>query len=516
MTTRKSSQNTFGFGNFAAFSGKYIPSNSGRFAAFFGFLAALFLSGPLYAQTDYWFVLEKTAQKNTAAFQYMVTALASGNDAVAAVGYGESASVLFTPLPGNTPDLGALASKKLVSEIVKPISAAGLERAIALADEQAAAYGRSANRTLIIITTAATAGKTSLLVPANFESILYLALDAEPDPAVEAIADPGCVWQIASALTEEEAEAAGVYTLAEGLYNSTQKLAPAYKRIPVHADLVSFSLGNFFRQLIFQNRRTVILAANTAPDDVEILKEGKRMAAANRNRREAYTIIDFDNTGAGDFRLENSKIILAAGWQRVSPFAYFAGLGLIGVIALLVLMLLASAAKRKRREKKPVFQITYEINGLPSGYTVEICAKSNEKKGSLFGSGVSIKNILTHMEIEESKLNPRVVNDQYPFIERDKGKKETWFIRYAAINETYEDSFESVSENEDEGPPGLRNNGEAPVSANYESPAAEEDDPPPQDEQIVFTADNRFIVKQVFKKNAMNNGKEYQLVIIKL
>jgi hypothetical protein len=422
-------KDTFNFGNFAVSGGKYTPSpplNSNKFVAFFSFLVALFLSGPLYGQTDYWFVVEKTAQKNAAAFQYLVSALASGNDTAAAVGYGVSASLLFAPQPGNTPNLGALAAAKLVSETVKPISAAGLEQAIALADEQAAAYDRSANRTLIIITTAATSGKTQSPAPVNFGSILYLALDAELDPDIEAIAKPGNVWQITSTLTEAEAEAAGVYTLAGGLYNSTKKLAPAYKRIPVNADSVSFSLGNFVRQLIFQNRRTLILAANTAPGDVEILKEGKRLTAANRNRREAYTIVYFDNTSSGDFRLENGEIILAAGWQRISPLVYIAGLGLVIAAVVFVFILLGILAKFAAIRKKPVWKAVVEHKGIAGRFTAEIAQES--KGDESFGSGVTIKTLLSDMRVSDT-VDGSTVNDAYPRILYDKENKK-WFIEY--------------------------------------------------------------------------------------
>ena len=92
-------------------------------------MTVLFLvfGGPLFAQTDYFFVLEKPAPQSvsTTVFQVLVSALVTDNDTAGAVSCGDNASLLFAPLSGGTPNLAELAAAKLHSD---PLKGAGAGR----------------------------------------------------------------------------------------------------------------------------------------------------------------------------------------------------------------------------------------------------------------------------------------------------------------------------------------------------------------------------------------------------
>jgi hypothetical protein len=121
-------------------------------------LFLILLGGYIYAQTDYYFLVENPSPSTLEipVFQTLISALVTDHDTVGAVSYADSPSFLFAPLPGNTPGLPGMAAGKLLANPLRsPITAAGFAAALDLADAQSLAYERpAAPRKLIIITTA--------------------------------------------------------------------------------------------------------------------------------------------------------------------------------------------------------------------------------------------------------------------------------------------------------------------------------------------------------------------------
>jgi hypothetical protein len=399
----------------------------------------LVFTGNIYAQTDYCFIIEKPSSKNIILFQFLVTALSSGNDTVSAIAYGESVSVLFTPLPANTPNLGVLAADKLVSEAEKTVTPKAFAEALALADSQAAAWDRSVPHKLLIITGAASSGKApQTLSITNFESVLYLAADVEPEASLAAVASPDSLWRIDSSMQTDEDEGDDIYTLSEGLFGCLKALAPAYKKIAVEQDLAGFSVGD----LIHQNRGTLILAANTTPDDIEILDDGKAMALATRSRRGAYTIVNLDDAGRGNFTLKNGEIILVAGWQRISPLLYLLALVFVVILVIGVFILLGIMVRIKGQQKKPVWKAVVENKGMAGRFTAEIAQKANGDE--CFGSGVTIKTLLSDMRVSET-VDSSTVSDKYPQILYDRDSKK-WFVEYKRTPASAGNQFQKKDE----------------------------------------------------------------------
>ncbi len=127
----------------------------------------LFIGGLVFAQTDYIFLIEKKSagkEINISVFQALAAALVTNTDTLSVVTYSDNASYLFSPLPGNTPDLIHIASHALSSETLRgTVSTEGISSGLTLANEQGNAWGRvDARQKLIIITSSPSSGKTEI------------------------------------------------------------------------------------------------------------------------------------------------------------------------------------------------------------------------------------------------------------------------------------------------------------------------------------------------------------------
>jgi hypothetical protein len=409
-------------------------ANRQFYKKFFVLFLAL-LCGRVFAQTDYYFIVEKSAASILAppVLQTLITSLVTEEDTVSAISYDDKAVFLFAPLPGNIPGLPKIAAGKLLEKPVKTaVTYAGLAAALDLADEQALAYERAdVPKKLIIITCAIPRSPPTpprnFRRPVNFSEIFYLALDTELDQLIVSIADPGFSWAVDSTLTSAAEPDTGVLTLEDGLMACIGSVIPNDGMVNPRKGSDSFSLGDPFHQI----HRGVVLAKNTAPEDAVIFKDNKPVSGVNTNRLGDYSIIDFYGTGSGEFTVANGEMLFAAGWQQISPFVYIAGAGVIAALALLVLVLLVAVARRIKIENKPVWKAVVEYKGVAGRFTAEI-AKKKAKSDEYFGSGVTIKMLLSDMRVSDT-VDSSTVNDMYPRILYDKHNNK-WFIEYKPVS----------------------------------------------------------------------------------
>jgi hypothetical protein len=280
-------------------------------------LCILFFSGGfLFAQVDYFFVLEKAGTGSVAVnvFQTVLTSVIKPNDTVTAVAYTNGASMLFPPLPGNTPDLPKLALDALLADASKTVpSQAGLTAALALADSQALAWQRpGVERRLVIISGSTLAAGKSQPPPQNFSAVYYAAVDGAPDPGLAALADPANQWLIDS--TPDTAVDASALTLEDGLFAMIKAMAPDYERVNIGDDFSSFTLGGLFWEEATGAR---VLALNLSGDDVRLLKNGDE-APCEAYSQGSYTVFTLQNPSGGKYLLENGKVLLVIETRRIS------------------------------------------------------------------------------------------------------------------------------------------------------------------------------------------------------
>ena len=467
-------------------------------------MTVLFLvfGGPLFAQTDYFFVLEKPAPQSvsTTVFQVLVSALVTDNDTAGAVSCGDNASLLFAPLSGGTPNLAELAAAKLHSDPLKgagAVSAAGVSSSIALANEQAAAWGRpDVEQKLIVITGPASKGKArNIIAPDAFSAVYYLSLDAPPEQALADLAGPDHFWGLDS-VTPEPSDPAFL-PLEDGVFACIQAIIPQYKKAAIGSDLATFSAGNLF----WQARKAVALAVNTSPDPVGLLNAGNTPGLSIFPQPN-YTVLLLENRG-GTYTVENGEILLAAVWGEFS-LVVFVVLGLAAAaLALVILAAAAVAAKRIGKQTATVFVVSYEINDRASGLpNAEICKKKKRKKEGVFESGDSLKTIMAYIGVEEAKLDPRVTGDGYPHIEWDR-EKDAWFVQYNPNTASAAANREETAPTADDDFDPFDNPQPSSRSSQNEYTSEEED--MPLEDQI---QGNRFVVKRIFR-----NSEENKLVL---
>ena len=235
-------------------------------------LITLALGKPLFAQTDYMFVLERSsANIIVPVFQTLVAALVTDADTLSVVSFSDRAAFLFSPLPGNTPELIRLASERVLSDPLRgTVTPAGVSAAITTANEQAYAWGRSGvPGKLIIITSTLRVGEDfDIPIPEHFANIYYLSIDV-PLEHVQAIvnitsldaAGNNLAWAVDT--RDLAPQDPGVLTLADGLFACINAIAPnRFRRAAVSSDFLSFTVGNLLQQV----HRAVVLVQNTSSD----------------------------------------------------------------------------------------------------------------------------------------------------------------------------------------------------------------------------------------------------------
>ena len=469
----------------------------------------IILSSSVFAQTDYFFVLERpTAQDDTvvSVYQTLAAALITDNDTISIVSYGETggASFLFSPLPGNTPDLIRLSSQRLSAIPLRgAVHASAISSAITLADEQAAAWGRfDAEQKLIIITGSPSAGRgVNITAPGAFSGIYYLSINTASEPEIADIAGAGFYWAVH---TDPTFQSPDFISLADGIFACINAIVPRqYIKASVHDDFISFSAGN----LLWQIDRAVVLTANTTGDQANILKADEIISDLSVFSQSAYSVLHMETVSSGTYTVENGEIVLVL-VQRELSFVVFAVLAAIAAgVVIVILIAVSAAAVGMKKRTAPVFSVSYEINDSSAGNRkAEICRVKNRKNAGSFESGDTLKSIINYMRIEDSKLNAKTVSESYPVIVWDK-QKASWFIRYnpnAAVGQAHEET-NSASDDDFFDPLGDNSQSSGQYS---QSEYTNEEESFPSEDPI---QGDRFIVKRIFK-----NNDENKLVITKI
>jgi hypothetical protein len=375
-------------------------------------LCILFFSGGfLFAQVDYFFVLEKTGTGSVAVnvFQTVLISVIKPNDTVAAIAYTNGASMLFPPLPGNTPDLPKLALDALLADASKTVSSqAGLTAALVLADSQALAWQRpGVERRLVIISgSALPAGKSQPSLK-NLPVVYYTAVDGAPDPGLAALVNPANQWLIDSSLTPDTAAGAAALTLEDGIFAMVKAMAPNYERAKIGDDLISFTLGGLFWEEVTSAR---VLALNLSGDDVRLLKNGAE-APCEACSQGSYAVFTLQNPSGGKYLLENGKALLVIETRRISVVKLL----IMAVVAVVIISLgLGSLIRGLRPDWTVVILENKEINALyymfTNKTTKELIAYEEKDVPGYAGEtkidcGTTIGGLLAYSGISKEKVS---------------------------------------------------------------------------------------------------------------
>jgi hypothetical protein len=475
-----------------------MPSGGGLLRKPFIVLFLFSLSGILFAQTDYFFLVEKPASPGNfivSAYQTLVASLATDVDTVSAVAYSGASTFLFAPMPGDIPDLPKLAAARLAPETVKKgVSNASFAEALALADEQALAWGRpEAEKNLIIIAGAATSGKIETPArPSNFSGIYYLSLDSLPEQGIAAMANPDCVWAIDS----ENSQPADpqFISLTDGLFNCIKTIAPRHKRISPSEDFAAFSAGNF----LFHARKAVVLARHSGADPVELLKNGQPAQDASIYPQSGWTVMQIAE--GGSYAIENGEAALVVAELEISALVIVL-LGSIAIAISVVLLIIISVVfKGIASRGKPVFEITVLRNSQDvCPRKPQVCVKKKSDDPIIFESGAKFKDMFKIMgaHFPNNELS-NIVEDEYPQILFDK--KEKWIVKFNSKHIKKAPVAEKKKKLDIDS---ISLDGSNPGSQTGEENAQEEITTLESDTvKIRFDNKNQFEVKNIFKKNS--------------
>jgi len=296
-------------------------------------LLILLLHHALFAQVDYTFVLEKPPTNNDIIipiFQTLAAALVTEADTLSVVTYSDNAAYLFSPLPGNTPELIRLAGDKIRSDPSRgAVTSNSILSAIKIADEQAEAWGRpSAVRKLIIITGSQSQGKALKIdKPDAFAGgIYYLALDVPVEPALKDIADEGFSWAVDTKTKKPDDE--DYVSLADGILNCIKANNPEFAEIEPNSDLISFTAKGILNKM----GKLLVLVKNTSSDQPVLRKDRKSIADLSVSPQKDYSVLQTNAAGRGEFTVENGEIVLIVGWEIFSPQLWV----VIGILILIV------------------------------------------------------------------------------------------------------------------------------------------------------------------------------------
>jgi len=395
----------------------------------------LALSKPIFAQTDYTFVVERSSEISI--FQFLATALVTDIDTISAVSFSDRAAYLFSPLPGNTPELIRIVSEKVHSDPLRGRNGTptGISAAITTANEQAKAYERSgASRKMIIITSALrTDGTTNLSLPTDaFTDIYYLSFDMSLDQ-VQAIVDitnkdadgNNYAWAINFVLQNHD-----FLLLADGLYICVNAIIPDRYKVDANHDILNFKVGNFFQQV----SRVIVLAVKNSNDDAFLYKSGTNVPVPILDIPQViYSILSPKYPSNGNFSITNGEIVLVMFSDAPSFFARF----IICLIILVVFIFLVH--KINKRIKKDIvskacqFIVKWEKDNKDGGgFQPSVYIKRNKKNDDFadsFESGVRIYEIIQKMSLDKAMLNEKIVTNSFPYLDYVKSEK-TWYIKY--------------------------------------------------------------------------------------
>lgn len=481
------------------------------------FIAVLLfaLNGVLFAQTDYFFLVEKPASPGSlivSVYQTLVVSLVTDIDTVSAAAYGGDSAFLFAAMPGNLPDLAEMAAAGLLPDAVpKEVSGGSFAEALALADEQAAVWGRpEADKKLIIITGAAASGKIHNIPPPPqaFSGIYYLSLDAPPEQGIEGITTPDCIWAVDS---ENPQPADPQFApLADGLFNCIKAIVPQYKKINLSEDFTSFSVGSFLLRV----RKAVVLAYNNGSGPVELLKTGQAAQGASIYPQSDWTVMQISEGGV--YTIENGGAALAAAVQEVSVFVLVAAIA-AALIAILSVILVASKFLKERRRRKEIlqkrqFNVLYEKDNVEqTGFQPPIYIEKVPDGTGGFSSGATIRTILANMmipDLERSLLDE--VTEIHPFLTCDAVQSPpVWTVHYAPRAESPLplNIQPFMMPNSNDSQPAWAN--PAAASSDIGSNSWAQDAKPGDEggdskyiekETVIFGNENLFEIKNIFKK----------------
>lgn len=456
------------------------------------------LNGVLFAQTDYFFLVEKPASTGNLivlAYQTLVASLVTDIDTVSAVTYSGVSTFLFASMPGNLPNLVGLVAANLLQDAAQEaVSSAGFAEALALADEQAAVWGRpEADKKLIIITGAATSGKIkSPSAPQAFSNIYYLSLDSLPEQGIADIATTAYTWAIDSE-NPQPIDPQFVVSLADGLFNCIKAIASKYKKITPAEDFAAFSVGNF----LFHVRKAVVLAYHNGTDPVKLLKNEQTAQDASIYPQSDWTVMRI--SGNGNYTIENGEAALIVAEMEVSAFVLtvliFIAIAIIVILLIIIVVVLKKAGK--------IGDVVFEIAVLRSSQDIcprkpQVCIKKKNDDPMFFESGAKFKDMFEIMGVNfPSKELSNVVEKEFPQILFEKKK---WLIKF---NPNHIRKVPVGEGKKKVDITGISLDGSDSDSQTEEKSGQEEIITLESDTIIVnFDAKKQFEVKNIFKKNA--------------
>ncbi|MDR2447088.1 MAG: hypothetical protein LBD58_07355 [Treponema sp.] len=381
----------------------------------------LLVGGMAFSQTDYFFVLGGTANGNRTlpVFYMSLASIVRENDTVSVIRSSGVPTLVCPPVAGNTPHIASILPI-FPSALNEEDSAA----ALSLADEQAAAYGRQgASRALVVISS--DQNDAPLAHPASFTDIYYIAVDSPLNPALTAIANPGCSWEINAG------------ALADALSGFITHLAPRYKKSALDNDVGVLSIGGFFHK----TKRAALLVENGAAGQTAITKN-RIPVSFDVTQIDDYSVVVLNDPAGGKYDVGNGKTLVAVEWNELSPVVFIAAGSTFAFIVALLIIAVFSAAARNKRLRKPAYKVVVcDEDGGPLGKSVllaVLAVKEFPGKKPQFKSGDSVFQLCEAMklavntedlkEMLKKDENDAVIAGQ-TFIKWDK-KKDAWFLEY--------------------------------------------------------------------------------------
>jgi hypothetical protein len=175
--------------------------------------------------------------------------------------------------------------------------------ALSLVGGQAAVHGRQGtSRTLVIISS--DQNNTPLAHLASFIDIYYIAVDAPLNPALIAIANPDCSWEI-----DDD-------TLADVLSGFISLLAPRYKKSALNNGAGVLSIGDFFHK----PERVALLVENVGGTGVPVtVTKNRTPVSFDLTQIDDYSVVVLNNPAWGKYDVENGKALVAVEWNDLSP-----------------------------------------------------------------------------------------------------------------------------------------------------------------------------------------------------
>ncbi|MDR1074114.1 MAG: hypothetical protein LBL45_10650 [Treponema sp.] len=380
----------------------------------------LLASGIAFSQTDYFFVLGGTANGNRTlpVFYTLLSSIISENDTVSVLSSSGAATLVCPPVAGDTPHIASI----LPSFPSAPSGDSA--SALALAGEQAAIYGRQgARRALVVISS--DQNDAPLARPTSFTDIYYIAVDAPLNPALTAVSNPGCAWEINDD------------SLADVLSGFITLLAPRYKKVKKSAlddDAGVLSIGDFFHK----TKRAALLVENGAAGQTAITKS-RIPVSCDLTQIDGYSVVALNDPAWGKYDVGNGKALVAVEWNELSPIVFIAAGSILAFIIALLVIAASVAVARDKRLRKPAYKVgVCNKDGDLLGKSVWLGVKESRGKNQQFKSGDSVFQLCDAMKLADDTEglkemlkkdeNDAVIAGQ-TFIKWDK-KKDDWCLEY--------------------------------------------------------------------------------------